>query len=323
MGVFTDRGGFGLNSQTTDQMALSIAFGHVGRMFGHRGAVAGLLLALASLVAMPMLGLPHQIGDSDHDPDCTYDYCHSPEFLVPAPTFQISDNIGQGQDVGLLPTATDADQGPGSPYKTMVYTLRDGDAPVADYDEDKPEYADGDAAAFYIYKDGSGQLKLRTALDHYETRVYRLKLVACDGNFRRGYIDVTVTVNDAAGERPLAPRPPRSWCAGRRRTTRAARRSPATTCSTGNREPKTGGTVPRSGPTPTPSFRVWTRTRSTRYRCGRRTRMATALGRCRAPGGPRLPGTTRPCSSRAPLPPAACPRISAGLRPRSGTSAGW
>ena len=206
MGVFTDRGEFGLNSQTTDQMALSIAFGHVGRMFGHRGAVTGLLLALAALVAMPMLGLPHQIGDTDHDdPDCAYDFCHSPEFLVPAPTFQISDNIGQGQEVGALPAATDADHSDPNIAYTMVYTLRDGDAPVADNDEDKPEYADGDAAAFYIYKDGSGQLKLRTALDHYETRVYRLKLVACDGNFRRGYIDVTVTVNDAAGERPLAP----------------------------------------------------------------------------------------------------------------------
>ena len=154
---------------------------------------------------MPMPAAPHQVGDSDHDPDCPYDYCHSPEFMVPAPTFHIPDNIGQSQDIGALPTATDADQGPGSPYNTMVYTLRDGDAPVADDDEDKPEYADGDAAAFYIYKDGNGQPRLRTAIDHYETRVYRLKLVACDGNFRRGYIDVAIIVNDAAGERPLAP----------------------------------------------------------------------------------------------------------------------
>ena len=69
------------------------------------------------------------------------------------------------------------------------------------------EYADGDAAAFTMYNDGSGQRRLRTALSHYETRVYRLKLVACDGNFRRGYIDVTIVVNDAAGERPLAPDP--------------------------------------------------------------------------------------------------------------------
>ena len=185
-------------------MALSKAFGHVGRMFGHRGAVVGLLLALAALVAMPMLGMAHQVGDSDHDPDCAYDFCHSPEFMPPAPTFQISDNIGESQDIGVLPTATDADHSDPNQDYTMVYTLRDGDAPVADDDEDKPEYVDGDAAAFYIYNDG-GQRKLRTAIDHYETRVYRLKLVACDGNFRRGYIDVTITVNDAPGEPPLAP----------------------------------------------------------------------------------------------------------------------
>ena len=185
-------------------MALSKAFGHVGRMFGHRGAVVGLLLALAALVAMPMLGMAHQVGDSDHDPDCAYDFCHSPEFMPPAPTFQISDNIGESQDIGVLPTATDADHSDPNQDYTMVYTLRDGDAPVADDDEDKPEYVDGDAAAFYIYNDG-GQRKLRTAIDHYETRVYRLKLVACDGNFRRGYIDVTIIVNDAPGEPPLAP----------------------------------------------------------------------------------------------------------------------
>ena len=173
--------------------------------FARRRAITGLLLAFAAFLAMPMPAAPHQIGDSDHDPDCTYDYCHSPEFLVPAPTFQIPDNIGQSQEVGALPAATDADHSDPNIAYTMVYTLRDGDAPVADDDEDKPEYADGDAAAFYIYNDGNGQPRLRTAIDHYETRVYRLKLVACDGNFRRGYIDVTIIVNDAPGERPLAP----------------------------------------------------------------------------------------------------------------------
>ena len=182
-----------------------MTFWRLGAVFARRGAVAGLLLALAALVAMPMLGLPHQIGDTDHDPDCPYDYCHSPEFLVPAPTFQIPDNIGPYQEVGALPAATDADHSDPNIAYTMVYTLRDGDAPVADNDEDKPEYVDGDAAAFYIYKDSSGQPRLETAIDHYETRVYRLKLVACDGNFRRGYIDVTITVNDAPGEPPLAP----------------------------------------------------------------------------------------------------------------------
>ena len=173
--------------------------------FARRRAITGLLLAFAAFLAMPMPAAPHQIGDSDHDPDCTYDYCHSPEFMVPAPTFQIPDNIGQSQEVGALPVATDADHSDPNIAYTMVYTLRDGDAPVADDDEDKPEYADGDAAAFYIYNDGNGQPRLRTAIDHYETRVYRLKLVACDGNFRRGYIDVTIIVNDAPGERPLAP----------------------------------------------------------------------------------------------------------------------
>ena len=48
----------------------------------------------------------------------------------------------------MLPLATDADHSDPDKSYTMVYTLRDGDAPVADDDEDKPEYADGDAAAF-------------------------------------------------------------------------------------------------------------------------------------------------------------------------------
>ena len=173
--------------------------------FARRRAITGLLLAFAAFLAMPMPAAPHQIGDSDHDPGCTYDYCHSPEFMVPAPAFEIPDNIGQSQEVGALPVATDADHSDPNIAYTMVYTLRDGDAPVADDDEDKPEYADGDAAAFTIYNDGNGQPRLRTAIDHYETRVYRLKLVACDGTFRRGYIDVTIIVNDAPGERPLAP----------------------------------------------------------------------------------------------------------------------
>ena len=173
--------------------------------FARRRAITGLLLAFAAFLAMPMPATPHQIGDTGHDPDCPYDSCHSPEFSGPALAFQIPDNIGESQDIGMLPEATDADHSDPNRDYTMVYTLRDGDAPVADDDEDKPEYADGDAAAFYIYNDGNGQPRLRTAIDHYETRVYRLKLVACDGNFRRGYIDVTIIVNDAAGERPLAP----------------------------------------------------------------------------------------------------------------------
>ena len=182
-----------------------MAFRHAVRMFVRRRAIVGLLLALAVLAVVPMAAVPHQIGDSDHEPDCPYDYCHSPEFSVPAPTFRISDNIGQSQEVGALPVATDADHSDPNQDYTMVYTLCDGDAPVVDDDEDKPEYADGDAADFTIYNDGSGQRKLRTAIDHYEMRVYRLKLVACDGNFKRGYIYVTITVNEAAGEPPRAP----------------------------------------------------------------------------------------------------------------------
>ena len=176
-----------------------------GAAFARRRAITGLLLAFAAFLAMPMPATPHQIGDSDHDPDCPYDSCHSPEFSGPALAFQIPDNIGESRDIGALPVAMDADHSdPGKSY-TMVYTLRDGDADVADYDEDKPEHTDGDAAAFYIYRGTNGERGLRTDIDHYETRVYRLKLVACDGNYRRGYIDVTITVNDVPGEPPLAP----------------------------------------------------------------------------------------------------------------------
>ena len=197
-----------LNCRTNDRTALSVAFRPMSRVFAHRRVATGLLFALAALVAMPMPATPHQIGDSDHDPDCTYDYCHSPEFLGSAPTFRIPNNIGESQDIGVQPLATDADHSDPDKSYTMVYTLRDGDAPVADDDEDKPEYADGDAAAFYIYRGANGERRLRTDIPHYETRVYRLKLVACDGNYKRGYIAVTIIVNDATGDPPLAPGAP-------------------------------------------------------------------------------------------------------------------
>ena len=87
----------------------------------------------------------------------------------------------------------------------MVYTLRDGNALVEDNDDDEPEDSDGDAANFSIY-DSGGQRRLGTnaALTASE---YTLKLVACDGNFRRGYVLITVRVGSGE-QRPKPPDAP-------------------------------------------------------------------------------------------------------------------
>ena len=170
------------------------------------GPAAVLLLSLTVLAILPMPAASHRVGDTDHGPNCVYDFCHSPEFTVGPLVFDMPENTGPNQDVGPLPAATDADhEYPGSPYSTMVYTLRDGNALVEDKDDDEPEDSDGDAANFSIYASG-GQRRLRTnaALTASE---YTLKLVACDGNFRRGYVLITVRVGSGE-QRPKPPDAP-------------------------------------------------------------------------------------------------------------------
>ena len=115
-----------------------------------------------------------------------------------------------GELIAVMPLATDADQDDDA----IVYSLWDRDDPVIQGDRNEVGYADGDAAAFelgYGYDDENERSVrvLRTAAEYdFETRrVYEFRLVACDDEYNRAYIDITVridNVNEQLG-RPDAP----------------------------------------------------------------------------------------------------------------------
>ena len=165
--------------------------------FARRGVAAAFLLALLALAAMPMAAISH------HDPDCEQGSdCHLPNFVPTRLTFSIPENIGAGQNVNdmmLIPLAEDRDKDD----EFLIYTLRDGDAPVENKDEDEPWYEDEDAAAFMIVQEPSSDMQglwIRTrngvTYDFETQREYRLKVVACDYGFNRDYIDVVIRVTD-------------------------------------------------------------------------------------------------------------------------------
>ena len=175
-----------------------------------RASLAALPTALAVLMAAPMPGAPQVIGPCDGD---------CPRFSSTASlTFRISEGIGSGDAIAVLPAATDADQDDDQ----IAYALWDRDDPVENGDRDETGFGDGDAAAFSIGEDvvsGENNERIRTLTLHtgfghdydYESeppkRSYRFRMVACDNNYNRAYVDVTVhidNVNEDLG-RPDAP----------------------------------------------------------------------------------------------------------------------
>ena len=115
--------------------------------------------------------------------------------------FDLPINKGTHYVVGTLSTAWDWDhQNDADP--TMIYTLRDGDADVVDGDQDEDGDADADARFFRTRRTG-GQIELLTHTGFAPTHVgqtFSLKLVACDGNFKRGYIPIIITITEDDGE---------------------------------------------------------------------------------------------------------------------------
>ena len=94
----------------------------------------------------------------------------------------------------------------------------DRDDPIVNGDRNEAGFGDGDAAAFdteekYDYDYENEEIKVRlilktnAAYDFETKREYRFRLVACDNDFNRTYIDITVRINDVNEQlgRPDAP----------------------------------------------------------------------------------------------------------------------
>ena len=186
---------------------LPMAFRRVGATLTRRRAVAGLLLALAALLVVPIQALshPHPDGiapsgyDCDHQPNQgpPYDFCHNPEFRPENDgvlTFYLTDETVLGTYFkDAMPKATDDDH-VGRDNPTMVYTVRDvrGGKP-RDHDQEPSDGQLGHAPGFDVNKFTDGAPRLRTVHDYnYKEERYELYLVACDGNYRRGSVKVIV-----------------------------------------------------------------------------------------------------------------------------------
>ena len=162
----------------------------------------GLVLVLAALLTVPMPATPQ---------GSCIENC--PVFSSTTPlSFTISENGGSGEVIAIMPTATDADQDD----EHLIYSLWDRDDPIVNGDRNDAGFGDGDAEAFdfeeeYDYENEELKvrliLKTNAAYDFETKREYRFRLVACDNDFNRVYIDITVRINDVNEQlgRPDAP----------------------------------------------------------------------------------------------------------------------
>ena len=127
-------------------------------------------------------------------------------------SFTISENGGSGEVIAIMPTATDADQDD----RYLDYSLWDRDDPIVNGDRNETGFGDGDADPFDLeeeYDLENEEFKVRlipkaNAVYDFETkRVYEFRLVACDNDYNRAYIDITVRINDVNEQlgRPEAP----------------------------------------------------------------------------------------------------------------------
>ena len=169
--------------------------------------LAGLPIVLAVLVAMSTPATP-QVNNCPDGLSCPV---FSPSTAL---TFRISEGAGSGEVIGMLPTATDADRDEG---QILAYDLWDRDDPIEHGNREETDFGDGDASAFeldeYYYLDEDDVIRVRLTLktnhdyDFETKRVYEFRLVACDNDYNRGYIDLTVRVDNVNEDlgRPDAP----------------------------------------------------------------------------------------------------------------------
>ena len=158
-------------------------------LFTRRRAVMGLVLVLAALLTVPMPATPQ---------GSCIENC--PVFSSTTPlSFTISEDEGLGEVIAIMPTATDADQDD----EHLIYSLWDRDDPIVNGDRNDAGFGVGDAAAFdlevtYDYQDEKIKFALETndAYDFETKQVYEFRLVACDNDYNRVYIDITVRIGD-------------------------------------------------------------------------------------------------------------------------------
>ena len=173
-----------------------MAFRRVSAWVARLRVLASLMVVLAALWIMPMPVAPHDLTDSDHVAEChrggqrNFDYCHNPKFSLGQYIVTLDDTaVLGGYFGGPLPTATDEDHDPqyvSNP--TMVYSLGGEFAEVRD-EANSPDPQSGDAKLFRVNKFTDGAPRIRTIEGQtYDKPQYRVKLVACDGNYKRGYI---------------------------------------------------------------------------------------------------------------------------------------
>ena len=112
----------------------------------------------------------------------------------------------------MLPTATDADERDAN----LDYSLWDRDDPIVNGDRDDAGFGNDDAESFdfrqmFDYQNGELKvnliLKTDDAFDFETKQVYEFRLVACDNEYNRAYIDITVRIDDV-NEPPDAPDAP-------------------------------------------------------------------------------------------------------------------
>ena len=183
---------------------LSNAFRRVGGALG-RYTTTITLLVLAALLVVPMPATPQGQGLGDCIENCPVFSSTATPHPIP-----ISEHRGLGEEIDvLLPTATDVDQ----PDGNLVYSLWDSHDPIENGDRNEAGFGDDDAAAFdlekgYDYENGELKanlaLKTNAAYDYETKRVYKFRLVACDDDYNRAYIDITVEIIDV-DEPPDAP----------------------------------------------------------------------------------------------------------------------
>ena len=168
--------------------------------------IFGLLIVLAVLAAVPLPVAPHNFDTENHPSICGqgqfYDLCHSPYFdlgqltimlnvppdLRGVDTFSSADLKAKDQDHADLLSQDNARR------PTMVYELRAATAPLPS-DNDDVTPGQGHAAYFRVSKDSDGTPRISTKQGMtYSENEYRVFLVACDGNFRRGYMTLIIKI---------------------------------------------------------------------------------------------------------------------------------
>ena len=194
-------GGQPLATFTRIAADLSMAFRRMGATFFRRRELASLLLALAVLLALPMVA-------ASHDDRCPEGQA-CPTFGYTTRTIDIHEDAELDEVIATLLPATDDQKG------IPIHELWDPEDEIVQGNSEQSEYGDEVTQAFYHLEeydlDENDQLtvtlirlKTKTAYDFETKKRYEFMLVACDNDYYRDHVHVTVNIVDVK-EPPLAP----------------------------------------------------------------------------------------------------------------------